>query len=96
MCAEIFLPCPDGLLVNLHERKDQIKDLLNRLPGLFAKNYESASAAGAAMQIAFKLMVRRLVYSTRNVRGLRLCNIYMYIHLLFVFRARQEVACQCL
>lgn len=55
--TDVFLPCPDGLLVNLLERKDQIVDLLNRLPGLFAKNYESASAAGAALQAAFKLAV---------------------------------------
>ncbi|XP_013073220.2 protein transport protein Sec24A-like isoform X1 [Biomphalaria glabrata] len=51
-----FLPCPDNLLVNLHESKELISDLLNQLPNLFDGNYETGSALGAALQSAHKLM----------------------------------------
>lgn len=52
-----FLPCPDNLLINLNECKELIKDLLCQLPKRFANSYDSNSALGAALQIAFKLMV---------------------------------------
>lgn len=52
-----FLPCPDNLLINLNECKELIKDLLTQLPTRFAHSHDSNSALGAALQVAFKLMV---------------------------------------
>lgn len=57
-----FLPCPDNLLINLNEYKDLIKDLLTQLPSRFAHTHDSNSALGAALQVAFKLMVSRFFY----------------------------------
>ncbi|KAK3738631.1 hypothetical protein RRG08_006729 [Elysia crispata] len=51
-----FLPCPDNLLVNLHESKELVIELLNQLPTLFEGNHETGSALGAALQSAHKLM----------------------------------------
>ncbi|ESO87063.1 hypothetical protein LOTGIDRAFT_210457 [Lottia gigantea] len=53
---DVFLPLPDELLVNLHESKELISDLLNNLPSLFEGNMETGSALGAALQAAYKLM----------------------------------------
>ncbi|XP_078532710.1 protein transport protein Sec24B isoform X2 [Lissotriton helveticus] len=53
---DIFLPTPDSLLVNLHESKELIVDLLNALPNLFINTRETHSALGPALQAAFKLM----------------------------------------
>ncbi|XP_068137632.1 protein transport protein Sec24B isoform X2 [Hyperolius riggenbachi] len=53
---EIFLPTPDGLLVNLHESMELIKDLLTALPSMFLNTRETHSALGPALQGAFKLM----------------------------------------
>ncbi|XP_020664496.2 protein transport protein Sec24B isoform X1 [Pogona vitticeps] len=53
---DVFLPTPDSLLVNLHESKELIKDLLNALPNMFANTRETHSALGPALQAAFKLM----------------------------------------
>ncbi|XP_073497034.1 protein transport protein Sec24B isoform X3 [Phyllobates terribilis] len=53
---EIFLPTPEGLLVNLHESLELIKDLLTALPGMFTSTRETHSALGPALQGAFKLM----------------------------------------
>ncbi|KAM6429596.1 protein transport protein Sec24B isoform 1-T1 [Rhynochetos jubatus] len=53
---DIFLPTPDSLLVNLHESKELIKDLLNALPSMFTNTRETHSALGPALQAAFKLM----------------------------------------
>lgn len=53
---DVFLPCPDNLLVNLHESKDMVTELLTQLPGLFEDNKETGSALGTALQAAFKLM----------------------------------------
>lgn len=52
-----FLPCPDNLLINLNECKELIKDLLTQLPTRFAHTHDTNSALGAALQVAFKLMV---------------------------------------
>ncbi|KAK3091418.1 hypothetical protein FSP39_019750 [Pinctada imbricata] len=52
---DIFLPCPDDLLVNLQESKELIIDLLNQLPTMFEGNLETGSALGAALQAAYKL-----------------------------------------
>ncbi|XP_070360661.1 protein transport protein Sec24B isoform X5 [Equus asinus] len=53
---DVFLPTPDSLLVNLHESKELIKDLLNALPTMFTNTRETHSALGPALQAAFKLM----------------------------------------
>ncbi|XP_053778392.1 protein transport protein Sec24B isoform X3 [Desmodus rotundus] len=53
---DVFLPTPDSLLVNLHESKELIKDLLNALPNMFTSTRETHSALGPALQAAFKLM----------------------------------------
>ncbi|KYO24427.1 hypothetical protein Y1Q_0002056 [Alligator mississippiensis] len=53
---DVFLPTPDSLLVNLHESKELIKDLLNALPNMFTNTRETHSALGPALQAAFKLM----------------------------------------
>ncbi|XP_026524465.1 protein transport protein Sec24B isoform X2 [Notechis scutatus] len=53
---DVFLPMPDCLLVNLHESKELIKDLLNALPNMFTYTRETHSALGPALQAAFKLM----------------------------------------
>lgn len=55
---EPFLPCPDNLLINLGECKELIRDLLQQLPKRFAHSYDTNSALGAALQIAYKMMVR--------------------------------------
>ncbi|KAL3877465.1 hypothetical protein ACJMK2_035167 [Sinanodonta woodiana] len=53
---DVFIPCPDNLLVNLVESKELVIDLLNQLPTMFEGNMETSSALGATLQVAFKLM----------------------------------------
>uniref|UniRef100_UPI00398E4559 protein transport protein Sec24B-like isoform X2 n=1 Tax=Pristiophorus japonicus TaxID=55135 RepID=UPI00398E4559 len=53
---DIFIPTPDSLLVNLHESKELVKDLLKVLPTMFTSTRETHSALGPALQAAFKLM----------------------------------------
>uniref|UniRef100_A0A1B0D4N5 Uncharacterized protein n=1 Tax=Phlebotomus papatasi TaxID=29031 RepID=A0A1B0D4N5_PHLPP len=53
---DVFLPCPDNLLVNLKECRELIKELLLQLPKRFSGVHEPKSALGAALQAAFKLM----------------------------------------
>lgn len=53
---DVFLPCPDNLLVNLHERKDLICDLLNQLQVRFKDSYDTGCALGAALQAAHKMI----------------------------------------
>ncbi|CAH1276614.1 unnamed protein product [Diabrotica balteata] len=53
---DIFLPTPDNLLVNLKDRMDLIADLLRLLPNRFANTFDTNSALGAALQVAFKMM----------------------------------------
>ncbi|XP_078069166.1 protein transport protein Sec24B-like isoform X4 [Mustelus asterias] len=53
---DIFIPTPDSLMVNLHESKELIKDLLKVLPTMFTSTRETHSALGPALQAAFKLM----------------------------------------
>lgn len=55
--SDIFLPSPDNLLVNVHESKELVIDLLNQLPTLFEDNQETGNALGAALQAAYKMMV---------------------------------------
>ena len=53
----MFLPMPEGLLVNLSERKELVVDLLQQLPAMFANSHDTKSALGAALTVAHKLMV---------------------------------------
>ncbi|XP_050538607.1 protein transport protein Sec24A isoform X2 [Daktulosphaira vitifoliae] len=56
---DIFLPLPDGLMVNLEENKAAIKDLLTNLPNQFSESFNTGCALGAALQIAFKILAPR-------------------------------------
>nr|NVI77898.1 Sec24AB ortholog [Cucujiformia] len=53
---DIFLPCPDNLLVNLKDKMELIKDLLNQLPTRYNNSYDNNSALGAALQAAHRMM----------------------------------------
>ncbi|KAJ8687154.1 hypothetical protein QAD02_022948 [Eretmocerus hayati] len=53
---DVFLPCPENLIVNLKERQELLKELLNQLPYMFKDSYDTNCALGAALQAAFKLM----------------------------------------
>lgn len=55
------MPRPDNLLVNLKECKELVKDLLNQMPKRFAETHDPGSALGAALQVAFKLMVSIII-----------------------------------
>lgn len=54
---DIFIPCPDNLLVNLEENKEIVKHLLRSLPGKFLSSQnEPRSALGAALLAAQKIL----------------------------------------
>ncbi|XP_076236720.1 protein transport protein Sec24AB [Calliopsis andreniformis] len=53
---DVFLPCPDNLVVNLKEREELVRDLLAQLPTKFQGTHDTNSALGAALQAAYKLM----------------------------------------
>lgn len=53
---DVFLPCPDNLLVNLQDRMELISDLLTQLPTRYNNTYDTNSALGAALQVAYKMM----------------------------------------
>ncbi|XP_077505314.1 protein transport protein Sec24AB isoform X2 [Amblyomma americanum] len=53
---DVFVPSPDSLLVNIHESKALVQDLLTNLPLIHAQNGEPTSALGAAVQAGYKLM----------------------------------------
>ncbi|XP_071496499.1 protein transport protein Sec24A-like isoform X1 [Diadema antillarum] len=53
---DVFLPCPSDLLVNVHESKELICELLNQLPAMFVDNKNTQTALGPALQAALKLM----------------------------------------
>lgn len=53
---DVFLPCPDNLIVNLKEREELIRDLLVQLPVKFQGTHDTNCALGAGLQTAFKLM----------------------------------------
>lgn len=57
---DMFLPTPDNLLVSLSECRDLIMDLLEKLPQRYQESYDTHSALGAALQAAYKLLVREL------------------------------------
>ncbi|CAD1468183.1 unnamed protein product, partial [Heterotrigona itama] len=56
LCADVFLPCPENLIVNLKEREELVRDLLIQLPVKFQGTHDANSALGAALQAAYKLM----------------------------------------
>lgn len=53
---DVFLPSPESLLVNLGERRELVKELLTVLPQRYSTPSTPASALGAALQAAYKLM----------------------------------------
>ncbi|XP_057335344.1 protein transport protein Sec24A [Microplitis mediator] len=53
---DVFLPCPDNLVVNLKEREELVRDLLSQLPSKFNGTLDNNNALGAGLQAAFKLM----------------------------------------
>lgn len=55
--TDVFLPCPDNLIVNLKEREELVRDLLVQLPVKFQGTHDTNCALGAGLQTAFKLMV---------------------------------------
>jgi protein transport protein SEC24 len=61
--VDAFLPYPDNLLINLKACKELIKDLLLQLPKRFENIHDTNSALGAALQVAFKMMVCYLTFS---------------------------------
>lgn len=48
---DIFLPCPNDLLVNLNESKRLVIELLEQLPLRFNNTADCNSALGAALQV---------------------------------------------
>ena len=55
---DAFLPVPEGLMTSLHSRKESINTVLDALPALFRNSHDNSNALGAALQVAFKLVVR--------------------------------------
>ncbi len=53
--ADMFLPSPSDLLVNLNECRSLVHQLLEELPGMFASTHETQSSLGAALQAAYKM-----------------------------------------
>uniref|UniRef100_A0A0V0G5J3 Putative vesicle coat complex copii subunit sfb3 n=1 Tax=Triatoma dimidiata TaxID=72491 RepID=A0A0V0G5J3_TRIDM len=53
---DMFVPCPDNLLVNLNECLGLIRDLLRELPNKYKESYDTGSALGSALQAAYKLL----------------------------------------
>lgn len=50
---DIFLPCPNDLLVNLNESKRLVIELLEQFPAKFNSAADCSSALGAALQVNF-------------------------------------------
>ncbi|KAF7996308.1 hypothetical protein HCN44_001940 [Aphidius gifuensis] len=53
---DVFLPCPENLIVNLHERNELVLDLLNQLSTKFIGTNDTNSALGAGLEAALKIM----------------------------------------
>ncbi len=60
LVADIFVPCHDNLLVNLAESREMVTDLLTTLPSMFENTVDTGSSLGAALQVAFKIVVSRV------------------------------------
>ena len=54
---DLFLPCPEDLLVNLADSRQSFEMLLDSLPRLHARNATHEVASGSALQAAFRVMV---------------------------------------
>ena len=54
--AELFLPLPDDLLVNLSESRAVVDALLDALPSMFAKTRRQDAALGPALVAAYRIM----------------------------------------
>lgn len=96
-CADVFLPCPDNLLVNLHECRDMVIELLNQLPGLFEGNHETGNALGTALQAAFKLMVGqsyRLSFCL-SLRSFARVVLVFFLGSWFLFLCVWVCVCMC-
>lgn len=53
---DVFLPCPENLIVNLKEREELIRDLLAQLSIKFCGTNDTNNALGAGLQAALKLL----------------------------------------
>ena len=71
---EPFLPMPDDLLVNAHERRDSIVSLLEKLPAMFAGSQATEVALGPALKAAYALAQhiggKVRAYAASSPRGL--------------------------
>lgn len=65
--TDVFLPTPDNLMVNLADCRELIRDLLEKLPSKYKESYDTHSALGAALQVAYKLLVSVLVFTDNSV-----------------------------
>ena len=54
--AELFLPLPDDLLVNLADSRDVIDALLDSLPAMFTGTRNMESCLGPAVTAAYRVM----------------------------------------
>lgn len=55
--SDLFLPCPDDLLVNLSESRVVVDALLDSLPQMHRATRAVDSALGSALNAAGKVMV---------------------------------------
>ncbi|BES93297.1 Sec23/Sec24 beta-sandwich domain [Nesidiocoris tenuis] len=53
---DMFVPCPENLLVNLNECLGLVRDLLRELPEKYRESFDTGSALGPALQAAYKLL----------------------------------------
>ena len=53
--ADMFLPSPSDLLVNLADCKGLVEQLLEELPHMVSTGTSTESALGAALQAAFRI-----------------------------------------
>lgn len=53
---DMFVPCPDNLLVNLNECLGLVRDLLRELPNKYRESFDTGTALGPALQAAYKLL----------------------------------------
>lgn len=65
--GEVYLPCPDDLLVPLSECRTVIESFLSKLGGLFKNTQSKTNVLGRSLHFAFKLIVQsQLFYSNLN------------------------------
>ena len=53
--ADMFLPSPSDLLVNLQACRPLVEQLLETLSSMFESSHHTQSALGAALQAAYKM-----------------------------------------